>query len=257
MNALNTIENVRLAQAIDHTKLTFAPGEDEQAAIEKLCSEAKVADFYAVCVRPQHVDLAKEALQGTSVKVATVIGFPAGKVKLENELKQPTIGDFSLAHKVAETKAALQAGADELDWVIRVTDLKLDVKNGSQHIVDELNVAQEAVCGLPVKVIIETDLLNDAEIIAVTQWCAQAGMAMVKTSTGMVEGGQGATISAVRLIRTILAQLQATTGIKASGGIKTREQALAFLAEGVNRLGTSSGLSIVQGGNQTVEPGAY
>ncbi len=240
-------ENRRLAQAIDHTKLTFAPGEDEARAIEKLCSEARDAGFYAVCVRPRHIQQAKVALAGSSVQVATVIGFPNQKVKLADELKQPTVGSFSTADKLAETRAAVGAGADELDWVIDVAALKNDVRINGTHVKTELEAAAQAAQGRPIKVIIETDLLTHDDIVAVSQWCAQTGMAMVKTSTGMVEGGQGATLEAVRLIRETLGKFDRTVGIKASGGIKTRQQALRFLDAGVNRIGTSSGLTIVSG----------
>jgi deoxyribose-phosphate aldolase len=96
-------------------------------------------------------------------------------------------------------------------------------------------------------VIIEIDLLNDVEIAQATTWCADTGMAMVKTSTGMLDGGQGATLHVVALIADTLRRLNARVGIKASGGIKTRAQALAFANAGVSRLGTSSGVAIVQG----------
>lgn len=243
-----TVEQ-RLKQAVDHTKLTFAAGENETQSIEKLCQEARKHGFYAVCVRPRHIALSKELLNGSPVKVATVIGFPADKVKLDTELKNPTVGAFSTDAKVAETRQAVNDNVDELDLVIDVAQLKKDVQTGSRLVLAELKAIYEAAGNdgkIPVKVIIESDLLTPDEIEQVTRWCHEANMGMVKTSTGMVDGGQGATVEAVSLIRKTLDELNSRTGIKASGGVKTREQALAFLNLGVNRIGTSSGIAIVQ-----------
>jgi deoxyribose-phosphate aldolase len=236
-----------LAQWIDHTKLTFGADENETVAIQQLCAEARSANFYVVCVRPQHVVLAKSYLSGSAVKVATVIGFPVQKVALTAERQQPTIGSFSTPDKLAEIHQALINGADELDVVINVAALKQDVKDDGQRVLQELQQMVSLAGLVPIKVIIEIDLLSDAEIGQATRWCAQAGAAMVKTSTGMVEGGQGATLPAVQLIADTLRHMNAALGIKASGGIKTREQALAFVRAGVSRIGTSSGLAIVQG----------
>lgn len=248
----------RLARSIDHTKLTFAANEEEAAAIEAICREAKEAGFFAVCVRPRHIALAKTCLSGSDVKVATVIGFPDHKVQLSAERQLPTIGKIPLTEKVAETEQAIHSGANELDLVIDVAGLKQDVKSGTHQVRDELMAIANASQGRPIKVIIETDLLEESEIVQVTTWCAETGMAMVKTSTGMVEGGQGATLSAVKLIADTLRHLgTSSVGIKASGGIKTRDQALAFLNAGVNRLGTSSGLAIVQGALNKDTDGSY
>lgn len=247
--------NLRLAAAIDHTRLTFAPGEDETAAIEQLCAEAREYNFCAVCVRPRHITLARRLLAGSPVKVATVIGFPLDKVDLETELQAPTVGNFSTGHKVAETRQAVADGADELDVVIHVAQLKRDVREGTRRVAEELSALREVAGGRMIKVIIETDLLNSAEIEQITRWCVDTGMGMVKTSTGMVGGGRGATPEAVGLIYQTLQNMRAQTGIKASGGIKNKAQALAFLDAGVNRLGTSSGTAILQ--EKTVSPDAY
>lgn len=236
----------RLAQAIDHTKLTFADGENETAAIEQLCAEARQYQFCAVCVRPRHIAQAKSLLLGSPVKVATVIGFPLHKVKLADELQHPTVGHFSTDEKVAETRLAVSAGADELDVVINVAQLKKDLQAGTRAVAEELTAIRDAAEGRMIKVIIETDLLNSTEIEQITRWCVDIGMGMVKTSTGMVDGGRGATPEAVALIAQTLQKLNAKTGIKASGGIKTKSQAIAYLEAGVNRLGTSSGISILQ-----------
>jgi len=245
----------QLAQSIDHTKLTFNANEDEDQAIEQLCTEARENGFFAVCVRPRHIAIARKNLQGSPVKVATVIGFPLDKVNLTQELDNPTIGRIPTEDKVLETRQSVEVGADELDLVMNVSQLKQDLKTGSQQTLTELKAVYEAAAGVPIKVIIETDLLTPAEIQFATQLCAQTGMAMVKTSTGMVTGGQGATLESVKLISEQLKALHSPAGIKASGGIKNRSQAQAFLALGVQRLGTSSGVAILQG--ETVSPDAY
>ena len=249
------LENTQLARSIDHTKLTFSPNEDEAQAITGLCNEAKTHGFYAVCVRPRHIQQAKTQLAGSPVKVAAVIGFPADKVLLIDELQHPTIGNFPTEQKVQETRQALADGSDELDLVIHVAHLKEDVKTGSQKVIAELQAIRDAANGLPIKVILETDLLTPEEIDWATSACAQTGMGMVKTSTGMVTNGQGATLDTIQRIAERLKALHASTGIKASGGIKSRKQALAFLALGVQRLGTSSGIAILQG--EPVAPEAY
>ncbi|HEY9688167.1 MAG TPA: deoxyribose-phosphate aldolase [Coleofasciculaceae cyanobacterium] len=246
--------NVRLARAIDHTKLTFAPGEDEAQAIARLCSEAREMGFYAVCVRPRHVGLCHELLAGSPVKIAAVIGFPSQKVQLEAEWRQPTIGGFSTAEKLAEIAASLQAGADELDLVVNVADLKQDAQDGGCRVPDELQAVRQAAGEHPVKAIIETDLLTTSEITQATSACAQADLAMVKTSTGMIGGGKGATLENIGLIAETLRALNSPLGIKASGGVQTREQAVAFLDAGACRIGTSSGIAIMQ--NMPLHDGA-
>lgn len=236
-----------LATAIDHTRLTFSPAENEAACIEKLCQEAKHFRFFGVCVRPRHIVQAKNLLNQSDVKIATVIGFPVEKLLLQNELMTPTLGNLTFEDKLREARQAIREGADELDWVVNIANLKSDVLNGSQKVKDELLAIREASEERPVKAIIEVDLLSPEEIVAVTRWCSEAGIAMVKTSTGMIDGGHGATLPVVELIRDTLQSLNASTGIKASGGIKTREQALAFLNCGVSRLGTSAGVALIQG----------
>lgn len=256
-----SVDSRQLALLIDHTKLTFGEHENALESIATLCEEAKRSGFFSVCVRPQHVAYAKQCLQGSSVKVATVIGFPPVKVKLQAELVSPSIGHFSTAYKLDETQQAIADAVDELDLVIDVAALKADVKQGSTQVLDELKAIGQASAGRMIKVIIEADLLTPEEIVAISHWCAEAGMGMVKTSTGMVDGGKGATLEHVRLIRSTLdkaqTQFDAFVGIKASGGIKTREDALAFMQEGVNRIGTSSGVAILAGDNQAAAQSSY
>ena len=243
----------QLARAIDHTKLTFGDGENETQAIETLCKEAVENNFYAVCVRPHHVGLSKKQLAKSAVKVATVIGFPKSKIELEAERKQPTVGNFSTADKLSETRQALKDGADEFDLVLNVAQFKNENGLPYEKTMAELHAIHEAAQGRPVKVIIETDLLTDEEIESATRLCVKAGVAMVKTSTGMVAGGKGATPEAVALIKKTIESLNAATQIKASGGVKTQRQALDYLQQGVARLGTSSGVSLVHAGESTTD----
>jgi len=217
----------KLAQAIDHTLLK---PDARLADILKLCDEAKKHSFKAVCVQPCHVKSCVEALQGSGVAVATVIGFPHGANCSEI--------------KAAEARLALEQGAQELDMVINIGALKdgdtervyWDIK----AVVDESSQRP----GTLVKVIIETSLLTREEKILACQLAVQAGAQYVKTSTGFAGGG--ATLEDVALmVETVKGQAK----VKASGGIRSREQALAFLAAGADRLGTSSGIAIVTGGN--------
>ncbi|MBY0405781.1 MAG: deoxyribose-phosphate aldolase [Cyanobacteria bacterium] len=234
--------------AIDHTKLTFKPGENETESIEKLCQEAKANQFFAVCVRPRHIGQAKSALSGTPVKVATVIGFPPEKVELSAENTTATVGNFSTASKVAETRQAVLDGVEELDLVLNVNAFKQEAgKSDQPYTSGELSAIKLAANGVPIKVIIETDLLNDAEIVKASQLCHQAGVFMVKTCTGMVNGGRGATVPVVQLIRKTLDDLGSPLQIKASGGVKTLAQGIDILKAGANRIGTSSGVEIKQG----------
>ncbi len=248
----NAALSMTLAKAIDHTKLTFAEGEDETRAIERLCTEARAAGFYAVCVRPRHVRLAKKVLADSTIKVACVIGFPADKVNLDEELQQPIIGQIPTSEKLAEARTALKEGADELDWVMNVAAFKQDLQIGQHTALTEFRQAREVAGTHPVKMIIETDLLTPAEISQAALWCHAAKLDMVKTSTGMVAGGQGATLENVHRIGQTLAQAGSALKIKASGGIRDRAQALAFLEAGVSRLGTSSGLTLLKDGSAAV-----
>ncbi len=199
---------MNLAGLIDHTLLKpTAAAED----IIKLCAEAKRYKFYSVCVNPKWVKLAKK--QG--VRVCTVIGFPLGANTLEI--------------KIAEIKQALKDGADEFDVVLNNLP---DLKTQTKEIV-------KAAGGRLVKIIIETCYLTDKEKIEAAKLVKASGAAFVKTSTGF--GPSGATVEDVKLLRKTVGP---NFGVKASGGIKTKDQALAMAAAGANRLGTSSGIEI-------------
>ena len=209
-----------LNKYIDHTNLKpFATTAD----IEKLCSEAKENNFASVCVNPCNVPLAKKLLDGSDVEVCTVIGFPLGQNTTEI--------------KVAETKKALEDGCQEFDMVINIGALK----DGKQDFVrDEIAAVVKAAEGNTVKVIIETGLLTDEEKAIATRLSCEAGAHFVKTCTGVSQGV--ATVEDIKLMK------QNVTGnvlLKASAGIKTYEDALALIEAGADRLGTSSGISII------------
>lgn len=215
----------RLARFIDHTLLSPTATLHD---IERLCAEARQYGFAAVCVNPAYVPPASKALQGCEVKVCTVIGFP--------------LGASSTAAKVAEAAAALQDGATELDVVLNLGWLKSGL---TRAVLDDLRaVVQTARQIRPpalVKVILETCYLTREEKILACELAVQAGADFVKTSTGL--GSGGATPEDVQLLRR---HIPPHAGVKASGGIKTADQALAMLQAGATRLGTSSSLAIMQ-----------
>ncbi|ASJ01574.1 deoxyribose-phosphate aldolase [Thermococcus gorgonarius] len=215
-----------IARYIDHTNLKpYATKED----IIRLCDEAIEYGFYAVCVNPYRVKLAKEYLRekNADVKVASVIGFPLGATPTEV--------------KVFEAKKAIEDGADELDMVINIGALKDgDYDYVRKDIEEVVKVAHGK--GVKVKVIIETCYLTEEEKIKACELAKEAGADFVKTSTGFGTGG--ATVEDVRLMRMVVGP---EMGVKAAGGIRTYEQALAMIQAGANRIGTSSGVSIVKG----------
>ena len=215
-------QTVNLASKIDHTLLKADTSEKE---VKKLCAEAKEHGFAAVCVPPYFVRKCKLWLSGTNVKVATVAGFPLG-----------------YAHtpaKVEEARRAIDEGADEVDMVINVIALKAGDWN---YLKNELTSAATIVQlrGGKLKVILETGLLTNEEIISACKLCSQMNVDFVKTSTGFIQ--PGATVEAVKLLRT---NLPKTIKIKASGGIRTKEFALQLIEAGADRLGCSASVSIV------------
>jgi len=213
---------MNLHQYIDHTILK---PEATVEMITRLCDEAAQYQFAAVCVNPCYVDLAAHLLAGTGVRVATVIGFP--------------LGTTLTSVKVFEAKEAVLRKADELDMVINVGAAKLGLWPA---VTDEIKQVVAAAEDSFVKVIIETGLLTDDEKKYACQAVIEAGAAFIKTSTGFGPGG--ATKADIRLLKAITGD---QIGIKASGGIRTRQQAEALIAAGASRLGTSAGVSIVTG----------
>ncbi|HEY4602681.1 MAG TPA: deoxyribose-phosphate aldolase [Cerasibacillus sp.] len=213
---------MEIRKYIDHTLLK---PDATQNQIDQIIEEAKTFQFASVCVNPYWVKYCYEQLKDTDVKVCTVIGFP--------------LGATTTANKVAETKEAIQSGAEEVDMVINIGALKVNddetVKN------DILAVVEEAKGHALVKVIIETALLNDDEKMRACQLAGEAGADFVKTSTGF--SGGGATVEDVKLMRQTVGEQM---GVKASGGIRDRKVAEAMIEAGANRIGASSGVSIVK-----------
>jgi deoxyribose-phosphate aldolase len=208
---------------IDHTILKPTT---TLAEIEKLCSEAIQYQFAAVCVPPLFVKKAKEILDNSIIKTATVIGFPFGYNAIEA--------------KVAEIVLAMVDGADELDMVINISAIK---NNDWNFIASEINTIMSIIKSKDkiIKVIIESGILTDDEIIKCCDIYGAAGVDYVKTSTGYAE--TGATLHAVELIRAHLAD---SIKIKASGGIKSYEFAKELIEAGADRIGCSSSVKIMQ-----------
>nr|WP_315410622.1 deoxyribose-phosphate aldolase [uncultured Selenomonas sp.] len=212
-----------LAKHIDHTLLRT---DAQRADAAKLVEEAKAYHFASVCVSPIWVSFVSEALRDTGVKTCTVIGFPQGAT--------PS------AVKAFETKQAIADGADEVDMVIAVGKLK---DGDDAYVKSDIEAVVRAARGKALtKVIIETCLLTDEEKRRACLLAKEAGADFVKTSTGFAAGG--ATAADVKLMRE---SVGAAMGVKAAGGIRSRADAEAMLAAGATRLGTSSGVQIVEG----------
>ncbi len=218
---------MNIAAYIDHTVLKPTT---LVADIEKLCSEAIHYQFAAVCVPPLFVKKATALVEGSNVKVATVIGFPFGYSAIEA--------------KVAELVLAIVDGADELDVVINISAIK---NNDWQFLANEINAILPIVKSKQkaIKIIIESGILTDEEIIKCCDLYGAAGVDFMKTSTGYAE--KGATVEAVQLMRRHLAD---NIHIKASGGIKTYTFAKQLIDAGADRLGCSSSITIVQEAGQ-------
>jgi len=209
-----------LAPLIDHTILK---PDATAAQVRRLCDEAKQYRFRSVCVNPIFVSLVARELAGSGVATCSVMAFPFGAT--------------TTAEKVAETKQAAADGAGEIDMVIAIGMLKAGEQDYVRRDITEVKRA----CGQSLlKVIIETCLLTDEEKVLACRLAKEAGADFVKTSTGY--GGGGATVEDVALMRrTVGPEL----GVKASGGVRTYEQALAMIEAGATRIGTSSGVAMV------------
>lgn len=213
---------MNLAKVIDHTLLKPTA---TRADIETLCREALEHGFFSVCINPCWVSTAHELLKGSDVKTCTVIGFPLGANTTEA--------------KVFEAQNALSNGADELDMVINIGALK---GKDYQTVLQDIRQIRALGDGFILKVIIETSELTDEEKVKACQLAAEAGADFVKTSTGFSSGG--ATSHDVALMKK---SIPAGMQVKASGGVRTREDAQAMLAAGATRLGASSGIKIIEG----------
>lgn len=212
---------MKKSKYIDHTLLKADATED---MIIKLVEEAKIHDFASVCVNPNWVPLCSKLLKDTNVKVCTVIGFP--------------LGSSTTATKVYETQDAISNGAQEIDMVINIGELK----NNNLDVVqkDIESVVSAAKNKALTKVIIETSLLTKEEIIAVSALVTNAKAEFIKTSTGFSTGG--ATVEDVLLMATNTGE---NVAVKASGGIRTKEDFNAMIHAGATRIGTSNGINLI------------
>jgi deoxyribose-phosphate aldolase len=215
------IPAVGIARIIDHTLLK-PDARPEQ--VEQLCTEAVEWGFATVCVNSCYVPLCRRRVEGSGVRVCTVIGFPLGAMLREA--------------KAAEAAAAVNLGADELDMVMNIGWLK---SGADEMVVSDIHRVLDAAQQRPVKVIIETCLLNDEEKERATRLVVESGATFVKTSTGFSTGG--ATAEDVMLLARVAA---GRIGIKASGGIRDYATALKMIEAGATRIGTSSGVEIVE-----------
>lgn len=213
---------MKLASMIDHTILKPEAGKEQ---VETICREAREYGFASVCVNSSYVPLCAELLRDTEVKVCTVIGFP--------------LGAMSTAAKAAEARQAILDGAEELDMVIHIGMLK----DGNNEYVEQdiHSVVEEARGKAAVKVIIETCLLSEEEKIRACLLAKKAGADYVKTSTGFSTGG--ATAEDIALMKKTVGK---DMKVKASGGIRTREKVEEMRKAGADRIGTSSGIRIVE-----------
>jgi deoxyribose-phosphate aldolase len=213
-----------IASFIDHTLLK---PEASEAEIHQLCTEAAEYKFKSVCVNPVWVKTAKTALKGTGVLTCSVVGFPLGA----------TPSDV----KAFEARGAVLDGADEVDMVIDIAAARASDRGA---LVDDIRTVAEAVhAGEAIlKVIIETALLSDDQKVLACEAAVEAGADFVKTSTGF--NGGGATVEDVALLRRAVGP---GLGVKASGGVRSLEDAQAMIAAGATRIGASSGIAIVKG----------
>lgn len=212
-----------LAPLIDHTFLKPAGDRD---AVRKLCAEARKAGFASVCVNPAEVALASRLLRGSAVKVCTVVGFP--------------LGANTNRVKCFEAMDALQAGADELDLVVNQRLLKYAPGACEAELLQWVRTCRTFRSDAVLKLILECCNLTKAEIARGCRIAKKVGFDFVKTSTGF--GSGGATERDVRLMRRTVGK---EMGVKAAGGIRSRETAVAMVAAGATRLGTSAGLNMV------------
>lgn len=210
------------SKLFDHTILKADATKD---SVIKICDEAKKYNFMSVCVNSYYTPLVKEQLEGSDVKVCTVVGFPLGQMSTES--------------KALETAYAVAAGADEIDMVINVGALKdgLDAE-----VLADIRAVRAVCPKQTLKVIIETCLLTDEEKVKACELSVEAGADFVKTSTGFSTGG--ATAEDVALMRKTVGP---SIGVKASGGIRDTQTAEKMLAAGASRLGTSATISIIGG----------
>ena len=213
-----------IAKYIDHTVLK---ADAPRKAVEKLCREALEYSFASVCVNSCWVKYASSILKGSGVAVCTVVGFP--------------LGAMDTVSKAFEAEEAVRNGADEIDMVINIGFLKSSM---DEEVLDDIKAVRKASEGKILKVIIETCLLTDDEKIKACKLSMEAGADFVKTSTGFSTGG--ASEKDVALMKSVVGD---KLSVKASGGVKTYEDAEKMIKAGASRIGTSSGIAIVEGQN--------
>lgn len=214
------MDKLTLAKHIDHTLLK---PEGTEAELIKLCEEAKEYKFFSVCVNPCNIEKAKELLKDSDTKICTVVGFPLGQMTTEA--------------KSFETKEAVFLGAKEVDMVINIGKLK---DKDYDYVLEDIRAVVLAAGGVLTKVIIESCLLTDEEKVKACELAKAAGADYVKTSTGFSKSG--ATKEDIALMRKTVGP---EMGVKASGGIRTLEDAMAMIENGASRLGLSASVSIV------------
>ncbi len=210
---------------IEHTILK--PNTTNEDII-KLTDDAKKYGFFGVCINPYFISLTKELLSGYDTKIVTVVNFPLANNTIEMTLFQ--------------TQKALELGADEIDTVLNISELK---NKNYKKVEDDIKKTKEICQNHNLKVILETDLLTKEEIITASKIASDAGANFVKTSTGFVKNGVGAKVEDVKLMYKTVKPYGLE--VKASGGIKTYQDAINLINAGASRLGTSSGVDIILG----------
>ena len=215
----------QLAALIDHT---FLKAAGDPGAVEKLCAEASKHRFACAMVNPAEVARAAELLDGSEVRVGTVVGFP--------------LGQNTVRMKCAEAVETVEAGALDIDYVLNIRDLRTKPSDEVLEDLTLLNLAPKKVCeDVVTKLIIECCYLSDDEKVLACRLAKKAGFDFVKTSTGF--GSGGATLEDVALMRKTVGK---GMGVKAAGGIRTLEDAMKMIEAGANRIGCSSGVSIIE-----------
>ncbi|MGL4687779.1 MAG: deoxyribose-phosphate aldolase [Fusobacteriaceae bacterium] len=211
---------MKINNYIDHTVLKATTTVED---IKKLCREAKEHNFFSVCVNSSYVKISKKELEGTDVKVCSVIGFPLGAMSKEA--------------KIFEAKECIKQGATEIDMVINIGFMKSGMY---KEVEEEIREIKKAIGNNVLKVIIENCYLTENEKKLAVEMCVNALADFVKTSTGFGTGG--ATLEDLKLMKSIVKN---KIKIKAAGGVKDLETAIKFIEIGANRLGTSSGVQLV------------
>lgn len=211
---------MKRSKYIDHTLLKPEATQDQ---IEKLCQEAKQYDFASVCVNPYWVPFCKEELKDSDVKVCTVIGFP--------------LGATSSASKAFETAHAIEQGVDEVDMVMNIGEL---LAGHDQAVQKDIEAVVQAAQGKIVKVILETCLLNDAQIERACSLCVKAKADFVKTSTGFNSAGAN-----THVVEVMKQAVKGQAKVKAAGGVRNQADMDAMIAAGADRIGTSHGIELM------------